>query len=177
MHNISFISIQQSDNSTSVKDHEFNEAKLELYRHTFKFIDSMKRTIHPNTVLWHSEILHILTNKFPPPRIMVRESGLVGQMERILHELLEKSQGIIQREVREEGLIDYDEHQLLSVHLSPTVYELLRRFEYIQQKRALRDEDKETTNNEVYEEPEHENQFEQTEDMMAINERGEDPVY
>lgn len=130
------MSLRQTAKGENVKNEdEFREKKIQLYKETLNFIDVFKQSRHPNTTFWLVEILHILTNKFPPsPSMNKVASNLTKQMERQLQFLLEASAAITEDACK----LDFDgeEYQLSDVHLSPTVYELLKRFEFSQQTKS-----------------------------------------
>ena len=53
-------------------------------------------------------------------------------MERILQSLLQAASNVIENKSKDN--LDSNEYQLQNVHLSPTVYEMLKRFEFSQVK-------------------------------------------
>ena len=96
------------------------------------FLEKFKQSRHPNTICWQIEILHILTNKFTPPIGLNKVSGMTRSMERILQSLLQAASNVIENKSKDN--LDSNEYQLQNVHLSPTVYEMLKRFEFSQVK-------------------------------------------
>ena len=131
MHNIDFINLRMHKEG-SVQEDEFKQKKIELYREIIDFIDKLKHSKHPNTVCWLLEILHLLTSKFQASSNLSKESRLIKKMDNVLQHLLTQTAKIIQDD--EETLADTRNCTLLDIHLSPSVYELLKRFEFITEK-------------------------------------------
>ena len=57
---------------------------------------------------------------------------MTRSMERILQSLLQAASNVIENKSKDN--LDSNEYQLQNVHLSPTVYEMLKRFEFSQVK-------------------------------------------
>ena len=95
MHTIDFINLRQFKEG-NVQEDEFKEKKIELYRQTIEFIENMKKSKHPVTVCWLLEILHILTNKFPPPASLSTETRLIKKMDSTFQFLLTQAAKIIE---------------------------------------------------------------------------------
>ena len=128
MHTIDFINLRQFKEG-NVQEDEFKDKKIELYRQTIEFIDNMKKSKHPVTVCWLLEILHILTNKFTAPQSLGIEGRLVKKMDSNFQFLLTQAAKIIKSDT---NLLEKTRDCNLSdIHLSPSIYELLKRFEFI----------------------------------------------
>ena len=138
MHNIQYISIKSNIETRATasegvaKEDEFKDEKIKLYHQVIEMVDKFKKARHPNTTLWLIEILHILTNKFTPSSGMSNEKSLAKKLEGLLQYLL-KLCGIL---IEDKGEIIYHHSwNLGDIHLNPTVYEMLKRFEFCLQKR------------------------------------------
>lgn len=89
----------------------------------------MKKSKHPVTVCWLLEILHILTNKFTAPQSLGIEGRLVKKMDSNFEFLLTQAAKIIKSDT---NLLEKTRDcNLTDIHLSPSIYELLKRFEFI----------------------------------------------
>lgn len=135
MHNVEFINLRMQilKDGAIQQEEEFKEKKIDLYKATVEFIDRFKSSKHPNTICWLIEILHILTSKFSPPTNLSLYTRLTSRMDTILQYLLTSASLVL-----ESDLLTIQEMRdciLRDVHLSPSVYELLKRFEFNQQKR------------------------------------------
>lgn len=129
MHTIQFIPLKNRETGDSIKEDEFKKTKVQLYHETISLTENFKHSRHPNTICWLLEILHILTNKISPPAgLFVQNASLGRQMGRLLEVLLQSAASIIQGADQ----LDFKqgEYHLQDLHLSPTVYEMLKRFEF-----------------------------------------------
>ena len=107
---------------------DFSQGKIDLYEQIIEFISNFKWSRHPLTTCWLIEILHILSNKFIAPAALSKNS-LQEKLEKQLTFLLENAATII----NDEAKLDFNanEYCLFDLHLSPTVYEMLKRFEFV----------------------------------------------
>lgn len=119
--------MKSGEGGTDDKKH----GKLDLYKETIMFVTSLQWSRHPITICWLLEILHILTNKFPSPNLM-SNSTLQKKLEKLFTQVLKSAECIIKNEAN----LDFqnNDYCLFDLHLSPTIYEMLKRFEFIQAK-------------------------------------------
>ena len=110
---------------------DFNQGKIDLYEQTTEFVQKFKWTRHPITTYWLIEIIHILSNKFVAPAAL-DQTDIQDKLEKQLTFLLENAACIINNEAK----LDFNTHEycLFDLHLSPTVYEILKRFQFMLQK-------------------------------------------
>ena len=130
LHNIQYVSLKGDQEGRQFaegvqKEDEFRDEKIKLYRQVIDLVEKFKKQRHPNTTCWLIELLHILTSKFTPSSGMGQESWIAKRLENLLQYLLKLCATMI-----ESDDIIYEQWSLSDVHLNPTVYEMLKRFEF-----------------------------------------------
>lgn len=98
-----------------------------LYSNMMKFFKCFIYSRSPITVNWLLEILYILTNKFKHDKQHIEKKVKADFLD-VLDTLLKSATMIIQDTF---GIKYYDEFGINAIPLSPTVYELLKRYEFI----------------------------------------------
>jgi len=106
------------------------------------FIENFKYSRHPNTICWLLEILNILNNKFSPPAgLLGKNTSLTKQMSTLLEYLLQAAALIIES-ADQISYPNEGEYKIQDLHLNPTVYEMLKRLEFIEQRKKAEIENK-----------------------------------
>ena len=94
---------------------------------------------HPNTVCWLLEILLLLTHKFKPQGNKL-DKGLKAEYTRLLDQLLRSASAILSDSFQIKYTSAYG---IRDVSYSPTVYEMLKRYEWnkLKQRQQVESED------------------------------------
>ena len=104
---------------------------IALYKNMQRFIRSLSFSKHPNTIMWLLEIMHLVANKFK-----LDDSKLDKRMKNEFHEQLEallRSSTEILTDSFNINFVD-SYHGLSAISFSPTVYEMLKRYEWVRLK-------------------------------------------
>jgi hypothetical protein len=107
------------------KNEDNNLAKI--YNSVYKFIRHFTLSKHPSTVCWLLEILFILSTKFTANDAYKQENKLRKDYMDLLTALLTNTAAILSDTFN----IEFDKSYGFKIVYAPTVYELLRRFEFI----------------------------------------------
>jgi hypothetical protein len=97
-----------------------------LFKNATRFFKNFSMTKHPNTITWLLEILYLVSNKFKPD-----DSKLDKKLKSEFHEQLDillKSAGEI---LTDSFCVTYTNmYGMNALSYSPTVYEMIKRFEW-----------------------------------------------
>ena len=92
-----------------------------------KFIKGFLNSRHPNTINWLLEIVNILANKFKPDDAKL-EKKLKLEYNEVFDILLRTTASILTDSL---NIVYSSQYGLNQMCFSPTVYEMLKRFEFV----------------------------------------------
>lgn len=103
---------------------------VKLYGQILKFIKGFINSRHPNTITWLSEIINILANKFKPDDAKL-EKRLKFEYQEVFDQLQRTTASILTDQL---NIVYTPQYGINQICFSPTVYEMMKRFEFVKQK-------------------------------------------